>query len=100
MESADHVFPGSRVHAGLSADGTIDHGKKCRWDLDMWNAALKNCRRKSGEIADHSAAKSNDKRLSIQARIDHFFADRAHLLERFRFLTCRGRNQRRLELGG
>ena len=58
---------------------------------------MKNRRDESGNIADHSAAKTNDKRLPIQSGSDHLIANRTCLRERLRFLARGNRDERRAE---
>ena len=65
----------------------------------MRNAAVINRRDKSGDIADHAAPETDDKRLAIQSGSNHLLANRAGLLERFRFFARRNRDQRRLKAG-
>ena len=59
----------------------------------MRNAAVINRRHESGNIANHSAAKTNDERLPVQSCSDHLIANRAGLLKRLRFLARRNRDQ-------
>src|SRR5437762_14252604 len=63
----------------------------------MRNAAMVNCRDKSGDIADHAAPETNDERLAIQSRSDHLIANRAGLFECLRFLSRWNRAHRRLK---
>src|SRR3989442_15696794 len=67
VNGADQVFAGARVDTGFAANGTIHHRQKRGWNLHVRNTALKNGRHKSGKIADHAAAESDDNGLSIQA---------------------------------
>ena len=54
-----------------------------------------NRRDKSGDITDHAAPKTDDKRLPVQSGGNHLLADRAGLLECLRFLASRNSDQRR-----
>ena len=76
------VGDANSLDARFAANRTIDHCQKRGWNLDVRNFSLKNRRHKPGEIANHAAAESNDKRLSIQALLQHLSADGAGLFER------------------
>ena len=53
----------------------------------MRNAAVINRSDESGDVADHSAAKADNERLSVESRRDHLIANRAGLLKRLRFFA-------------
>jgi hypothetical protein len=65
----------------------------------MRDASVINRRDESGNVADHSATKTNDKRLPIQSGGDHLIANRAGLLESLRFLTRGNCDQWRPKIG-
>ena len=93
MESADQIFPGARIHTGFAADRAVHHCQQRCWNLDMRNAAVINRRHESRNVANHPAAETNDKRLTVKSRRDHPVANRAGLLKRLRFLARRNRDQ-------
>ena len=61
MERAGQVFSGFEVNGCFAADRGIDGRKKTGRNLDKIDSAQVACRRKSGDIADHAAAKRRDK---------------------------------------
>ena len=82
MNRADEILARVGVHAGLSADRAVDHREQRGGDLHMRNASQINRRDESGEIADNSAAETDDERLSIQTGNQHLLADLADTIER------------------
>src|SRR5438477_7644561 len=82
MNCADQVFSRARVHAGFSANRAVHHRQKRSRNLHVRNAALKNCRYKSGKIANHAAAEPDDERLSIQIGAKHLLTAISGLFER------------------
>ena len=51
-----------------------------------------NRRDKSGDVADHSATKTDNEGLAIQSRDNHLLANHAGLLECLRFLASWNRD--------
>src|SRR5215471_1050072 len=88
MESADQILPIARIHSRFPPDRTVHHCQQSGWNLDMRDAAMINRRHESRNVADHSSAKTDYKRLAVKPRCDHPVANRASLLERLRFLAC------------
>src|SRR5262245_30514801 len=93
MESTDQILPGARVHSSFPADRTIHHCQQSGWNLNMRNSTVINRRHESRNVADHPAAETNYKRLTVKPRSDHSITNRADYLERFRFLARRKRDQ-------
>src|SRR5205823_11684618 len=93
MKHADQVFPSIKIYSGLAADRAIDHCEQRGWDLNMWNAALKNGGNKPGNIADDAAAQPDHERTPIESRCDHFVANFLYLRQRLGFFTCRNSDQ-------
>ena len=56
MNHSDQVFPGLQIDSGFSTNRAVDHREQRRRNLNMRDAALKNGRDKSRNIADHAAA--------------------------------------------
>ena len=65
----------------------------------MRDAPMINRRDEPRNIADHAAAQTNDKRLSMQSGSDHLIANHAGLFESLRFLASGNCDQRRLKIG-
>ena len=99
MEGADQIFPGARIHTGFAADRAVHHCQQRGWNLDMRNAAVINRRHESRNIANHSSAKTYDKRLAVKSRRNHLVANRAGLLKRLRFFARRNGDQSRAKSG-
>ena len=64
VECTDHIFPQRVIHGNFSANGTVDLSKQCRGYLDQRNPALIRRSNKTGQIANHTAAEGNDRRLA------------------------------------
>src|SRR6266550_786893 len=94
MNCAEQIFSVPRVHSSFSTDRAVHHCKQSGGNLHMRNAAVINRCDESGNVADNSAAKTNHKRLPVKPSSDHLIANCASLLERFRLLACRNRDQR------
>ena len=95
VHNANQIFAIACVHSGFSADGAVHHCQQRRRNLDMRNAAVINCRDESRNIADHSAAETDHKRLPVHSRSNHPVANCSDLRERLRFFAGRNRDQHR-----
>ena len=60
MKCTDQILAKSRINAGFAANGRIDHRKQRRRNLQKRNATQIDRRSKSRQIADNSAAESDD----------------------------------------
>ena len=83
MERADEILPTGMVDAGLAADGGVDLREQGRRDLDVGDSALIARRRKSGSVADDSAAQCNDRRVAPEAIGDEHIEQARYRRERF-----------------
>ena len=93
MPGADQVFPGRCVHRRLSANRAVDLRQQSRRELDTRNSAMVDRRDKSREIANHSPAKRDDERRTVETCFAHFLANHPGAFHRFRFLAGRHRDQ-------
>jgi hypothetical protein len=75
MERAEQVLALWRVDAGLATDRGIDLRQKRGRHLHEIDAAAQDCRRETGEIADHAAAERNHQIVALDLRRDQRLRD-------------------------
>ena len=81
MEGADEILAVLRIDAGLAADRGIDLGEERGRDLDEADAAAEDCRGKTGQIADDTAAKGDDAVAALDRGGEQAVADLGELAE-------------------
>ena len=67
VKRADEVLAVDRVHAGLAADGRVDHGQERRRHLHDRHAAHKRRRHEADDIADDATAERDQARVAPAA---------------------------------
>ena len=67
IECADQILSGWMVDRGLSAHAGIDLGEQAGRDLDERHPAAERGRGEAGQVADHSAAQREERRVPLQA---------------------------------
>jgi hypothetical protein len=88
-ETADHVLGGGQVDTDFAAHRTIDLGQERRGNLKERQAAREGGGHKARQIADHSAADSDNRRLAVGSEVEELSpqllgdVDRFHRLARF-----------------
>src|SRR5207302_306416 len=87
MKCPDQILAGLDVDAGFPPDRAVNHCQQRRGNLNVRNATMKNRGNKSGNIADHSAAETENKRPAIEAGRDHFFTNPLDHFERLRIFS-------------
>jgi len=83
VEGSDEVFAFGEVYSGFSAYGAIDEGDDGGGDLDEGDAAVEDGGYESCQVADYSAAESDDEGFSVVTGCGHFAAEGLGLGERF-----------------
>ncbi len=83
MKRADKVFACLQIDAGLAADGRVNLCQQSCRNLHHRNATHESRREESADIADDSAAESEQYRVTICACAHHLFRQFLKLRERF-----------------
>ena len=96
IERADEVLAERMVDGDLAADTGIYLREEARRHLNERNAAHIARRNEARKVADHAAAKCNDRRLPIEAQLDCTRKKFVRLCETLRRLARRNRDDLRV----
>ncbi len=89
LESADQILAVLRIDSGLAADRGIHLRQQRGRNLRHFQSAPHHCRRETGEITDHAAAKRHHHIAALNALRDQRFAYALEYAEAFRLLALR-----------
>ena len=83
VEAAEQVLSREEVDAGFAADGTVHLGEQGRGDLDIGDAAYVDGGKKAGDVANDAAAKGDQQRVPVRARLCQLLGQCLHGRETF-----------------
>ena len=95
IKTADQILSRNQIRPGLPPDRRIHLRQQRRRHLHVADAAHINRRKKSGKVANHPAAKSDQQRIAIRTRNSHLLRERFHTAHPLVRLARRQKKYRR-----